>query len=130
MTRTDTYQYQSTPYGHELRSRLERLEWLANLLDTAVLIPGTSIRFGADAVLGLAPGIGDFVTSAISCWIVYEARQLGAPRHLITRMLGNVMIDGFVGAVPIAGDLFDVLWRANRRNVGLLRAHLEREGRV
>jgi hypothetical protein len=74
--------------------------------------------------------LGDTVTSAISCWIVYEARQLGAPRRLVMRMLGNVALDGLVGVVPVAGDVFDVLWRANRRNVRLLRDHLEGEGRV
>ena len=131
MARTETYDLHGRRLGeYDLRARLERLDWLANLLDTALIIPGTSIRFGADAIVGLAPGIGDAITSAISCWIVYEAHQLGAPRHLIARMLGNVAIDGFVGAVPIAGDLFDVLWRANRRNVRLLRDHLEREGLV
>lgn len=81
-------------------------------------------------MLGLAPGLGDAITTGISCWIVYEARRLGAPLPLIARMLGNVALDGTVGAVPIVGDLFDVLWRANRRNVTLLRDHLERKGLV
>lgn len=110
------------------RERLSRLEWLANLMDTAVVIPGTGIRLGADAVIGLAPGIGDAVTTVISAWIVYEAHRLGAPRHVVTRMIGNVVIDSVVGAVPVAGDIFDVVWRANRRNVRLLREHLERDG--
>ena len=131
MARTETYDLHAHRLGaYELRERLERLEWLANLLDTALVIPGTSVRFGADAILGLAPGFGDAVTSAISCWIVYEAHRLGAPRHLIARMLGNVALDGVIGAVPVAGDFFDVLWRANRRNVRLLRDHLEGEGAV
>jgi hypothetical protein len=107
-----------------LRARLERLEWLANLLDTAVAIPGTRIRFGADAVLGLAPGLGDAVTTGIALWIVYEARQLGAPLRLVARMVANVAVDGLFGAVPLVGDVFDVMWRANRRNVALLRDHL------
>lgn len=112
------------------RARLERLEWLANLLDTAVVIPGTKIRFGADAVLGLAPGLGDAITTGIALWIVYEARQLGAPLGLVARMVGNVAMDGVFGAVPLVGDVFDVMWRANRRNVALLRDHLARQGAV
>lgn len=109
------------------RARLTRLEWLANILDTAVVIPGTNVRFGADAVVGLMPGIGDALTTAVSAWIVYEAHRLGVPRRLLVRMIGNLVIDGLVGAVPVAGDIFDVLYRANRRNVQLLRAHMERQ---
>jgi hypothetical protein len=116
--------------GVSARARLERLEWLAHILDTALVVPGTNFRFGADAVLGLAPGLGDAITTALSCWIVYEARRLGAPPRLILRMIGNVAIDGFVGAIPIAGDVFDTVWRANRRNVTLLRRHLEDGGIV
>ena len=108
------------------REVLERLDFLATLLDSAVLIPGTKIRFGADAVIGLVPGIGDAITTALSAWIVYEAHRLGVPRHLLMRMIGNVAVDGLVGAVPLVGDLFDVMWRANKRNMRLLRQHLER----
>ena len=107
--------------------RIARLDALANLLDTAFVVPGTNIRFGFDAMIGLVPGIGDAITTAISLYIVHEARQLGAPAHLILRMLANVAVDGFVGAVPLVGDAFDVLWRANRRNVRLLREWLARE---
>jgi hypothetical protein len=92
-------------------------------LDTAFVIPGTNIRFGADALIGLAPGIGDSVTTALAAYIVYEAHQLGAPRRVLIRMIGNVAIDGIVGAVPVFGDLFDVAFRANRRNVRILREH-------
>ena len=110
--------------------RLARLEALANLLDTAVLIPGTNVRFGLDALIGLVPVVGDVVSAALSLYLVREARALGAPRHLVLRMLGNVALDGVVGAVPLAGDAFDVLWRANRRNMALLRKWLEKdEGR-
>ena len=109
--------------------RLARLDALATLLDTAFFIPGTNIRFGIDAMIGLIPGIGDAITTAMSLYIVHEARQLGAPRHLIARMLANVALDGVVGAVPFLGDAFDVMWRANRRNMALLRNHLDREAR-
>ena len=72
----------------------------------------------------------DAITTAMSLYIVHEARQLGAPRHVILRMVANVMLDGIVGAVPVVGDAFDVLWRANRRNMRLLQNWLEREGRA
>src|SRR6478736_552653 len=109
--------------------RIARIDALATLLDTAFVIPGTDIRFGLDALIGLVPGIGDAITTMMSLYIVREARALGAPRHVVARMLANVAIDGFVGAVPLLGDAFDVMWRANRRNVALLRKHLENEKR-
>jgi hypothetical protein len=109
--------------------RIARLDALANLLDTAFLIPGTNIRFGVDALIGLVPGIGDAITTVMSLYIVREARELGVPRHVIARMLVNVALDGVVGAVPFLGDAFDVMWRANRRNMALLRNHLADEAR-
>ena len=130
---TNSYARDSFAYGFDFtrtRSREERvarLDALATLLDTAFILPGTNVRFGFDALIGLVPGIGDAITTAISLYIVLEARQLGAPAHLILRMLANVVVDGFVGAVPLVGDAFDVLWRANRRNVWLLREWLARE---
>lgn len=110
------------------RAALERLDWIANLMDSAVLIPGTNISVGFDALIGLVPGIGDTATTLISLWLVKEAHELGAPRHVIARMVGNVALDGLVGAVPLLGDAFDVMWRANRRNMKILRDHFEREG--
>ena len=98
-------------------------------MDTAFILPGTNVRFGLDALIGLVPGIGDAITTAISLYIVHEAHQLGAPSHVILRMLANVALDGFVGAVPVVGDAFDVMWRANRRNVRLLREWRAREDR-
>ena len=85
------------------------------------------MRFGLDALIGLFPAVGDIITTALSLFIVHEAYQLGAPRHVIVRMLGNVALDGVLGAVPLVGDAFDVLWRANRRNMRLLREWLERD---
>jgi hypothetical protein len=109
--------------------RIARLDALATLLDTAFILPGTNIRFGIDGIIGLVPGIGDAITTMMSLYIVREARELGAPRHLIARMLVNVAIDGVVGAVPFLGDAFDVMWRANRRNMALLQSHLAGEAR-
>ena len=125
----------TTTYGFDLarprsrRSRIERIDALATLLDTALVIPGTGVRFGLDALIGFFPVVGDTITTALSLFIVHEAYQLGAPGHVIARMLGNVALDGVLGAVPLVGDAFDVLWRANRRNVRLLMEWLEHERR-
>lgn len=109
--------------------RIARVERLASLLDARFVIPFTKVRFGADSLIGLAPGVGDMVTTALALYIVYEAHKLGAPKHVLARMLGNVAIDGMIGAVPVAGDVFDVMFRANRRNVRILREHLDTAGR-
>ena len=109
--------------------RIARIDALATLLDTAFLIPGTNIHFGLDALIGLVPGVGDAITTLMSLYIVREARALGVPRVLIARMLANVAIDGVVGAIPLVGDVFDVAWRANRRNIVLLQKHLASEPR-
>jgi hypothetical protein len=108
-------------------ARIARIDALATLLDTALVIPGTGVRFGLDALIGLVPAVGDLISTALSLFIVHEAYHLGAPGHVIARMLGNVALDGAFGAVPLVGDAFDVLWRANRRNMRLLREWLERE---
>lgn len=124
MTRaTEFFDAAYTPSREE---RLARIDALARLLDTAFVFPGTNIRFGLDALIGLVPGIGDAITTVVSLYIVNEARALGAPFWLVARMVANVAIDGLVGAVPIIGDAFDVAWRANRRNIALLTAYLER----
>ncbi|MEH3146877.1 MAG: DUF4112 domain-containing protein [Methylobacterium frigidaeris] len=108
---------------------LARLELLAHILDTAFVLPGNR-RIGLDALVGLIPVVGDLVTTAVSSYIIWEARRLNVPRTLIARMAANVAIDGVVGAVPLVGDLFDAAFKANRRNVRLLRRHLERSGAV
>ncbi|MGQ0684078.1 DUF4112 domain-containing protein [Bradyrhizobium sp.] len=110
--------------------RLARLEALAKLLDVAFILPGTNIRYGIDGLIGLIPVVGDIITTAISLWLVREARALGAPWHVTARMLGNVALDGVVGLVPVAGDAFDVMFRANVRNVRLLRRWLEKRPRI
>jgi hypothetical protein len=109
---------------------LARLEMLSKLFDTAFILPGTNIRFGVEAIMRLVPGIGDAAASALSCWLLYEAHRLGVPPHVFARMVANVAIEGVVGAIPFLGDAFDVGFRANRRNVKILRDHFEREGLV
>jgi uncharacterized protein DUF4112 len=107
----------------------ERLDRLATLLDSVLVIPGTNIRFGLDALIGLVPVVGDLITTAISSWLIYEAHRLGISRFALWRMMGNVAIDGLVGAVPLLGDAFDVAFRANRRNVRILRDQLAKRQR-
>ena len=98
---------------------------LARLLDSAVRIPGTNIRVGLDALLGLIPGIGDAVGAALSGYIVLAAAKLGLPKSVLARMVLNLGIDTAVGAVPILGDLFDVAFRANTRNIALIDAAMQ-----
>jgi uncharacterized protein DUF4112 len=120
----------ANPFGNLTREqRLARLDALAKLLDVAFIVPGTKIRYGIDGLIGLIPVVGDIITTAISLWVVREARALGAPWHITTRMLGNVALDGVVGLVPFAGDAFDVVFRANVRNVRMLQRWLEKQPR-
>lgn len=100
------------------------LRSLARLLDAAVTIPGTNIRFGLDSVIGLVPGLGDMAGAAMSGYIVLASARLGAPAPVLVRMVTNVAIDAVVGSVPLLGDVFDVGWRANIRNTDLLDRHL------
>jgi len=99
---------------------IRRARALARVLDTAVGVPGTPIRVGLDALLGLFPGAGDVVAAAFSSWIVLAAARRGAPPAVLGRMLLNVVVDTAVGAIPLLGDLFDVAWKSNTRNVELL----------
>ncbi len=112
------------PAGAE--QEIAELEALARLLDTRYRIPFTPIRFGVDAILGLIPGIGDAAAALPALYIVRRAHALGLPRSLILKMLANVGIDTLVGSVPIAGSVFDIYFKASRRNAALLRRHLER----
>lgn len=114
----------------ERETALLRLEQFAHLMDTAFVIPGTNRRVGIDALIGLVPVVGDVAGLVLSSYIVYEARRLGVPKWLLARMALNVAFDGVVGSVPLAGDIFDAAFKANRRNVRLLRRHLERHGGV
>ena len=99
---------------------VRRARALARVLDTAVAVPGTPIRFGLDAVIGLIPGAGDVVGAALSGFIVLTAVRGGVPRQVIWRMLANVGIDTLVGTIPVLGDLFDVAFKSNIKNVELL----------
>jgi hypothetical protein len=126
---TFRFDFETTnPFGNLTREqRLARLEAIAKLLDVAFIVPGTKIRYGIDGLIGLIPVVGDIITTAISLWLVREARALGAPWHITARMLANVALDGAVGLVPLAGDAFDVMFRANVRNVRMLKRWLDKQ---
>ena len=103
--------------------RLRRLAAIARLMDTAIRIPGTGIRFGADSVLGLVPLVGDAGGALVGLYIVNEARRLGLPPAKLARMLGNVAADSILGSVPLAGDVFDLFFKSHRRNLHVILDH-------
>jgi hypothetical protein len=106
------------------QKRVQRMRQLAKLLDEAILIPGINKRIGLDPIIGLIPGGGDTVTMLMSAYIVVEAALLGLPATTLLQMVGNIVVDAFVGTVPVLGDLFDVVSKANIRNIKLLDVHL------
>ena len=101
-----------------------RLEAIADWLDSKFVIPGTKLRFGLDFVLGILPGVGDGVAAVPAAYLILEAQRLGAPPALLMRMGFNVLLDLAVGAIPLVGDLFDFGFKANRRNIALLKQYL------
>jgi hypothetical protein len=109
-------------------SRLDDVRVLARVLDSAVRVPGTNMRVGLDAVLGLVPIVGDVAGGVFASYVLVQAARLGAPPSVLMRMLVNVGVDGLVGTVPLLGDVFDVGWKSSTRNVALLERHLERPG--
>lgn len=103
---------------------LGQLEALAWILDSSIPVPGTRLRVGLDAVIGLIPVIGDVVGAALSTYILFMSARQGVPRVTLLRMGFNVTLEALVGLIPFVGDVFDFAWKANRRNVELLRAHI------
>ena len=107
---------------------IRRVDALAHLLDDSIPVPGTGMRFGLDAVIGLVPGFGDVAGALLSSWIVLEGARLGAGVSVVLRMLLNVAIEAVVGAIPVLGDLFDAGWKANVRNIRLLHRAIDAPG--
>lgn len=103
---------------------VEGLEFVARLMDGVFEVPGTKLRFGFDALLGLIPGLGDTISSLVSLYILQAAQRHGVSKVTMTRMAANIAVDYVVGIIPVAGDAFDVYWQANQRNVELLKRHL------
>jgi len=106
----------------------EHLDYVASLLDDMLQIPGTKIRFGLDALIGWIPGIGDAVAGMASFLIVFAAWRRGVQSITLVRMIANVLLETTLGAIPVAGDLFHVFWKANRRNYRLLIREKEQPG--
>jgi hypothetical protein len=102
---------------------MQALRAWQRLLDSAFRVPGTRIRFGWDPIIGLLPWVGDLLTALFSCALIAHAHQMRVPKVVQLRMLINVGIDVLVGIVPVAGDVADVFWKANTRNLALLERH-------
>lgn len=101
----------------------ESVEWLVDLMENRYRVPGTNVRFGLDAIIGIIPGIGDFMGSMIGLVVVGEALRNRLPLRVIGRMLFNLWLDGAIGALPVVGDVWDFYFKAHRRNLRLLRAY-------
>lgn len=103
---------------------LQRIRQISHFLDNAVPIPGTTYRVGLDPILGLLPGGGDTIATFFSAYIVWEAARMGLPRETLVRMVWNIILDTLLGVIPVVGDLFDLAWKANVKNIALLETHL------
>jgi hypothetical protein len=106
------------------RAELAEIDRLATLLDSQWRIPFISVRFGADVLAGLVPVAGDAASALVSAWLINRARKIGAPGHLVFQMTSNVVLDAIAGSIPILGTVIDVFYKANRRNIALLRGHM------
>ncbi len=104
---------------------IRHLENIADLMDNRFSIPGTGIRFGLDSLLGLVPGVGDTATILVTLYLTTLARKHKLPKRLIAQMYRNAAIDWGIGLVPLAGDIFDIGWKANVKNVDILKAHIK-----
>jgi hypothetical protein len=113
-----------------IQAAVARIEAVSRLMDDLFVIPGTKVRVGLDSVIGLVPIVGDLISQAISSYIIWEARRLGVSRFTMSRMIANSAIDTVFGIVPVVGDAFDVAFRANRKNLSLLKGHLEKQGHI
>jgi hypothetical protein len=111
--------------SEDTEAALRRLDWFARWSDDVFRIPGTSVRIGLEPLVGLLPGVGDAAGLLVAAYVPIEAWRIGAPPALILRMLGNIAVDGLLGTVPLVGDAFDVVFKANRRNVQVLQDWLD-----
>jgi len=106
-----------------IRDAEARIAFIARLLDELITIPGTRRRLGLDSIVGLIPGFGDVASAAVGGWVILEAARFRLPRVVLARMVVNTLVDLVIGIVPIAGDLFDVVFKSNSRNLALFRRH-------
>jgi Domain of unknown function (DUF4112) len=112
----------------EILKSLRNLKRIARFMDAGWGIPYTRFRFGADSLIGLVPGGGDLATMLVSLYLVVKAHEMGAPKNLLLRMLGNVAIDTGIGSVPILGDIFDAMFMSNVKNMQLLTEFIKQKG--
>ncbi len=115
------------PVDPTLDAVMRRLEWVTWFTDNAIRLPGTSRTFGADAVLSIVPGAGSLVGAGISGYLLLESLRMGVPARKLVRMGGNIALDAIVGSVPVAGFFFDLAFKANNRNLTILKSHLEEQ---
>ena len=106
------------------KQALARVRSLVRLLDDAIEIPGTKYRIGLDPLLGLFPALGDYLGALMSGYVIWQAARFGVPRETLIQMGANVLLEMFVGTAPVLGDAFDVVWKANARNLDLLETHV------
>jgi len=114
------------PLGSDAAAVRRRIEGMERLLENSFTVPGVNYRIGLDAIVGLLPVVGDFVTAAMGMWLVWEAKNVGLPKWKLWRMTGNVAVDTAVGAIPLVGDAVDFLFRSNTRNLKIVKAHLDK----
>ena len=112
------------------QEKAQRLEKLAWILDSVIPIPGTNWRIGLDGLIGLIPGVGYISAGAISTYILYQALRMGVPTMVVGRMLLNIVMESVVGVIPFFGDIFDFAFKANKRNVELLREYVDQPDTV
>lgn len=115
------------PTEAQQRATLKRLETFSRFMDSSIGLPFTRFKFGVEAVIGLVPVLGDFVGLVLSSYVLVEAQRVGASKTVKRRMLRNMIIDFVGGLVPVVGDAFDAIYKANTRNTGLLRTYLEQQ---
>ena len=120
------FEANSIGMGSDPASIRQRVEMLERVLERSFRIPGINYPVGLDAIAGLVPVLGDLITAAMGAYIVWEARNLGMPKWKIWRMGANVAFDTAVGAIPLVGDAFDLVFRSNTKNLRIIRNHLEK----
>ena len=124
---SDTLNFNARPKANVWDEDLRQLQALADWMDSKFVIPGTKIRFGLDSIIGLIPGLGDTASAAVTAFIIAKAGKYNLPFHVKMRMAWNGFLDWLVGLIPFFGDIFDVGFKANRKNVALIVEHLERQ---
>tara|TARA_B100001123_G_scaffold141977_2_gene164887 strand:- start:1817 stop:2233 length:417 start_codon:yes stop_codon:yes gene_type:complete len=126
LSSTDAEQLNAVPLQPSVHDRIKRIEYLADLLDSRFTLPGTGIRFGLDGLIGLIPGIGDTVSGALSAYIISEAARAGVRKRALVHMAWNAGVDWILGSIPLLGDIFDVAFKANRKNAEIAIRELHR----